>query len=104
MVRLAVDEVNRIQHLIDIAGITNILYAQDLEAQLLLTKALNAQDSLWKEKARNPNFIHGDRNTSYFHRLTKVRAVSKNLSILQDGENILSESADIEAHVLSYFQ
>lgn len=51
-VRLAVDEVHRIQHLIDTLGITAQLYAQDLEAQLLLTKALNAQDQLWKEKAR----------------------------------------------------
>jgi ribonuclease HI len=72
--------------------------------QLLLTKALNAQDSLWKEKARNQTFIHGDRNTSYFHRVTKVRAVSKNLTMLQDGDNILTEPDAIEGHVLSYFQ
>jgi len=57
-VRMAVDEVNCIQQLIDTVGITDQLYAQDLEAQLLLTKSLNSQDVLWKEKARNHNFIH----------------------------------------------
>jgi len=50
---MAVDEVNRIQHLIDTNGISDNLYAQDLEAQLLLTKAWIVQDTLWKEKARN---------------------------------------------------
>jgi len=36
--------------------------------------------------------------------VTKVRAVSKNMSILQDGDTTLTEPDDIEAHVLSYFQ
>lgn len=53
-VRMAVDEVNRIQLLIDTDGITDSLYSQDLQAHLILTKALNAQDTLWKEKVIHP--------------------------------------------------
>jgi hypothetical protein len=52
-VRLALDEVNRIQLLIDSEGFSDVLYAQDLEAQLLITKVLAYQDMLWKEKACN---------------------------------------------------
>lgn len=40
-VRLAVDEVNRIQLLIDTEGFSDTLYLQDLEAQMLFTNALN---------------------------------------------------------------
>lgn len=58
-VRLAVDEVNRIQQILDTEGFSDPLYAQELEAQLILTKALNFQDEMWREKARDQKFIHG---------------------------------------------
>jgi len=41
---LAISEVDRIQKLIDIHGLDNDLHAQDLQAKLLLTKALNCMD------------------------------------------------------------
>jgi len=63
-VNLVVDEVNRIQLLIDSEGFSDHLYLQDLEAQLLLTKPLNFQEQLWKEKSRNQQFVSGDRNTA----------------------------------------
>jgi hypothetical protein len=103
-VRLVVDEVNRIQHLIDSEGFSDQLYMQDLEAQLLLTKALNFQEQLWKEKARDQNFVYGDRNTAYFHRVSKIQAVTKSISFLQDGDNVITDLTEIEMHVLSYFQ
>jgi hypothetical protein len=103
-VNLAVDEVNRIQHLIDSEGFSDQLYMQDLEAQLLPTKALNLQEQLWKEKARDQNFVNGDRNTTYFHRVAKIREATKSISFLQDGNNVLTDSAEIELHALSYFQ
>jgi hypothetical protein len=101
---MEIDEVNRIQQLIDTVGISDQLYAHDLDEQLLLTKSLNSEDTLWKEKAWNQIFIHGDCNTSYFHGVAKVRAISKSISILQVGDTVLTAPADIEAHILSYFQ
>ena len=101
---LVVDEVQRIQHLIDTVGITDQLYAQNPEAQLLLTKALNFQDQLWKEQARNQHFIHGDQNTSYYHRMAKVRLASKSISFLNVENSVITTPADIEAHILAYFQ
>lgn len=101
---MAVDEVNRIQQLIDSNGISDQLFSQDLEAHLILTKALNAQETIWREKARNHNFINGGRNTSYFHRMIQVRAVSKNLTYLQDGDLVITNATEIESHVLAFFQ
>lgn len=103
-VKLAEDEVNRIQHLIGSEGFSDHLYMQDLEAQLVLTKALNYQEQLWKEKARDQNFVHGDRNTAYFHRVSKIRAATKTISFLQDGDNVITDPTAIELHILSYFQ
>ena len=103
-VRLAIDEVNRIQILIDTAGFTDDLYAQDLNAQLILTRALNYQDLLWKEKARDQSFINGDRNTAYFHKLAKFRAATKPITLLYDSHTTITEQTDIEQHVLHYFQ
>lgn len=103
-VRHALEEVNRIQLLIDSEGFSDQLYVQDLEAQLLLTKALNFQEQLWREKARDKNFTCGDRNTAYFHRVSKIRAATKSISILQDGDDVLTDPTEIERHIVSYFQ
>ena len=75
-VKFSIDEVKHIQLLIDAEGFSDQLYLQDLEAQLLLTKALNFQEQIWKEKARDQNIICGDRNTAYFHRVSKIRAAT----------------------------
>ena len=103
-VKFAIDEVKHIQLLIDAEGFSDQLYLQDLEAQLLLTKALNFQEQIWKEKARDQNFICGDRNTAYIHRVSKIRAATKSISFLQDGENVLTDPVAIEQHIISYFQ
>jgi len=44
------------------------------------------------------------KNTSYFHRVSKVWAASKNISILHDGDSVITEPNDIEVHMLAYFQ
>ena len=103
-VKFAIDEVKRIQLLIDAEGFFDQLYLQDLEAQLFLSKALNFQEQIWKEKARDQNFICGDRNTAYFHRVSKIRAATKSISFLQDGDNFFTDPLDIEQHIISYFQ
>ena len=103
-VRLAMDEVNRIQQLIDSDGFSDLLYRQDLEAQILLTKALIFQEELWKEKARDQQFNSGDRNTAFFHRISKIQTATKSISFLQDGDNIITDPTTIEFHILSYFQ
>lgn len=98
---MALDEVSCILHFIDYEGFSNALYTQVLEAQLILTKALNYQ--IWREKARDQNVINGDHNTSYFHRVAKFRAAAKPTTLLYDGDTVITEPADIEVHVLNYF-
>ncbi|XP_024632876.1 uncharacterized protein [Medicago truncatula] len=91
-VKLAADEVTRIQNLIDASGLDSNLHQLELHAQLALTRAMNFQDQFWREKARNQSFIYGDRNTAYFHRMARIKASSKPIP------------TEIEEHVLTYFQ
>lgn len=103
-VKLAYDEVNRIQLLIDSSSLTDELYDQELQTQLILTKALNSQDQYWREKARDQRFMYGDCNTAYFHRVAKINASSQHISFLQNGDERITTPAAIESHILSYFQ
>jgi len=56
-VKLAANEVTRIQNLIDVFGLDYDLHTLELEAQLTLTRAVNFQDQFWREKARNQSFM-----------------------------------------------
>lgn len=80
------------------------MYQLEAEAQLKLQQALSFQESFWKQKAKVNLFCDGDRNTSYFHKVAKVRHASKQLSILKDGDIILDSFTYIENLVLQYFQ
>jgi len=79
---LAADEVERIQALIDVEGLDADLHGQELQAQMALTRAMNCQDQFWREKARNQSFIYGDRNTDYFHRMARIKSISKPITFL----------------------
>lgn len=48
--------------------------------------------------------MSGDRNTAYFHRVSKIRAATKSISLLQDGDDDITDPTAIELHILSYFQ
>ncbi|KAF1862973.1 hypothetical protein Lal_00018817 [Lupinus albus] len=56
-----------------------------------------------KDKAKIKWQTDGDRNTRFFHKVTKIRQASKSLSSLRDGDNILVNQNEIAQHVLNYF-
>ncbi|MCI46334.1 endonuclease/exonuclease/phosphatase family protein, partial [Trifolium medium] len=56
-IKLATDEVVRLQILIDQSGLTEELQQLDYKAQLILTNALLNQDQFWLEKARVQHFM-----------------------------------------------
>jgi hypothetical protein len=103
-VRLAVDEVMRIQALIDEHGLTEDLRNSDFHAQLLLTGALRTQEKFWQEKSRSTHFLHGDRNTSYFHRLAKIKASTKRICLLQTEQGRITTDEELELFIVEYFK
>ncbi|GAU46013.1 hypothetical protein TSUD_401350 [Trifolium subterraneum] len=102
-VDIAVSEVNRIQLLIDSGDVSDELMLQDYQAQLILSKALIQHDNFWREKARSQHFIYGDRNTSYFHRLAKIKMFTKQITTIREGDTIHDNQHVIEQHILDYF-
>jgi len=103
-VQLTSDEVLRIQNLIDASSIDANLHMLELQAQTTLTRAMNYQDQFWSEKARNQSFIHGDRNTSYFHHMSRIKSAAKPISLLMDGQLRITDQREMGNHVVTYFQ
>lgn len=95
MVASTQPKLDAVQKDIDSIGYTVELNEQELFAQQELQSVLSYQEQFWREKARINWFTQGDRNTSFFHRLTKVRLASSQLSFLKAGENILDNQAYI---------
>ncbi|XP_019435927.1 PREDICTED: uncharacterized protein LOC109342391 [Lupinus angustifolius] len=83
-VQAALNEVQTIQNCINDLGQDNDYLDQEVMAQRNLLNALNMEEEFWKEKVRVNWHNNGDRNTSFFHRVTKVRQVSKSLNLIKD--------------------
>ncbi|XP_019459896.1 PREDICTED: uncharacterized protein LOC109359653 [Lupinus angustifolius] len=66
--------------------------------------ALKIEEEFWREKARVIWHTSGDRNTTYFHKVAKIRKVTKSLTLLRDGENNIWDLAEIANHAVSYFK
>ena len=48
--------------------------------------------------------LRRDRNTAFFHRITKIKNKTKLIATMRDGENLITERQDISDHVVSYFK
>lgn len=101
-VKNAIDAVDRIQQDINIQGASESLIQQEALAQVELHQALSFEEEFWREKARINWHCSGDRNTSYFHRLTKINQASKSMTMLRKDDTLLIDQTDIEHHVLDY--
>ncbi|XP_019451789.1 PREDICTED: uncharacterized protein LOC109353883 [Lupinus angustifolius] len=102
-VQNSMTNVENIQACINNYGPSDDLLDQEGNAQLNLLKALNMENDFWKEKSRINWHMNGDRNTSFFHKVTKIRQVSKSMTILKDGDRIITNQEDIATHTLDYF-
>ncbi|XP_019423006.1 PREDICTED: uncharacterized protein LOC109332480 [Lupinus angustifolius] len=102
-VRIAKSKVDDIQQLLDGGGTDQTLLAQEDLAQAELLQALEMEEVFWREKARVNWHSQGDRNTAFFHRVSKIRQSTKAISMLRVGDAILSNQDEIASHFLDYF-
>ncbi|XP_058755572.1 uncharacterized protein LOC131628769 [Vicia villosa] len=79
-VKLAEENLHNIQSLLQASGNNDGLRAQELDAQTTLSKALDIENCFWREKSRIKWSLEGDRNTAFFHRITKIKKTPLNLS------------------------
>nr|ABN09154.1 RNA-directed DNA polymerase (Reverse transcriptase) [Medicago truncatula] len=97
------DESNlqNIQNQIQTNGHTDTLIQQEKKAQGDLDLALNKEETFWFEKSKVKWNMEGDRNTAYFHRVTKIKNTTKLITLLRDGEHTLTDPNQIANHALT---
>jgi hypothetical protein len=92
-----------IQNQINLTGHTDALMNDEKNAQMSLDEALNRQEVFWKEKARIRWHMDGDRNSKYFHRVTKIKNKTKMISSIRNEEEIITNPQRIADHFVDYF-
>jgi hypothetical protein len=100
----AVAQVDAIQQVINDSGYTDSLGDEEKAAQIRLDEALKIQEYFRKDKSRSKWFIEGDRNTSYFHKLTQIRHATNRLVRLKVGDNYITDTNQVEQHVLTFYK
>ncbi|CAL0314295.1 unnamed protein product [Lupinus luteus] len=94
--------VDVIQNCINENGPEQELFDREVLAQNQLLSDLVMEEDFWKEKSRLNWHISWDRNTNFFHKVTKIRQVTKTMSLLKVGDEIMTSQSDIANHVLDY--
>ncbi|CAG7894459.1 unnamed protein product [Brassica rapa] len=70
-----------------------------------LSDALKAEEMFWKQKSRVFWLREGDKNTKYFHALTKQRKAQNKITQLLDADgNIVEDEEGLVAIATSYFR
>jgi len=100
---MAQQQLSEVQLAIDQLGYSVERSHDELTCLTNYSQALNLLNSFWQDKNKQDRFIEGDRNTGFFHISTKIREVQSYISMLKDGEEVLTSKEDIECHVLQYF-
>lgn len=90
-VNVALANLEEILRKIAVDGFSDEVQVEENLVQLELQKALDYQEAFWKEKSILDWHSHGDRNTSFFHRVTKIRQASKVMTVLKNGEEIIDD-------------
>jgi hypothetical protein len=103
-VKQAESDLADIQNQIQLGGHTDTLCDLEKTAQTKLDDAFQKQNWFWQERARVNWHTEGDRNTSYFHRGAKIKNTTKIISVIRNGDTLLSEPHQIADHVVNYYQ
>lgn len=102
-VRTASELVDNIQQQIDLFGPSEILLDREAEAHIELQQALSYEEEIWRAKSRLNWYCHGDRNTKFFHQMTKIKNGTQKMAVLRDGELIIDDHDGIAQHVLNFY-
>lgn len=66
---------------------------------------LEQEEVVWMQKSREKWFVHGDRNTKFFHTSTIIRRRRNQIEMLQDNDGRwLSNAQELEMHAIDYYK
>jgi len=104
LVKETEEKLKSLQDNIDVNCHTDLLLEQQKRAQIEYQKALDIEEAFWQEKSRINWHLEGDRNTSYYHRITKIKQTTKLITSLRDGDHIINDLELIALHTTNHFQ
>ena len=93
-----------IQNKIAASGGSDEEFEKETELQAILNESIRHQEILWREKSRLRWLSEGDRNSSYFHALCKVRRNRSSITLLRDGDQVLQDPHYIQNHIVDYYK
>jgi len=76
---------------------------EEKNAQIKLDEALHRQEIFWLEKIRIRRHLNGDRNTQYFHRVTKIKNKTKLITSIRNQDEIISDPQRVSDHIVNYY-
>jgi len=95
---------NHIQSQINLNGHSDPLLNLEKAAHIQLEEALKKQNIFWQEKARVNWHLDGDRNTKFYHTITKIKNKTKLISSIINDNEIIFEPSQIADHIVSYYK
>lgn len=96
-------KVNDLMAQMEREGVTVELRRERMMALNDLWKEYRKEESLWLHKSRMKWLMVRDRNTRFFHRVSKMRAARKNLMNLQVNGEICQEPRQIKQAIFDHF-
>lgn len=99
-----VKKLEAVQAQIFSSGISDELLEREKSVQVELSKAFHFEEEYWREKSRINWHSHGDRNTAFFHRVTKIKHASNRISVLKNENSVLDKTDEIENHILDFYK
>ncbi|XP_004306169.1 PREDICTED: uncharacterized protein LOC101307720 [Fragaria vesca subsp. vesca] len=93
----------KIQLAISLEGLTEARRVEELLAHDGLTNVLSIQENFWADKVRVRWVKEGDRNTSYFHTLAKIRRARSFITSLCIGNDLVDDVNILRSHVVEHF-
>ena len=104
MVKIAEQDLALLQSDIDTNGPTESLMEYHKDAQFQLENALKIEEEYWREKSKVAWHSNGDRNTKYYHKLTKIKNTSKLITILMNGDDMVYDLDEISSLITNHFK
>jgi hypothetical protein len=61
------------------------------------------EELFWHEKSKVKWHCEGDRNTTYFHKMAKIRKATNQITSIRNGDITLNDPDEVKAHIVNHF-